>query len=293
MIDFSCADFTFPLLDRKQSLALLHMLGFTHVDIGLFARSKTYSPSALCASPAAYTRAVREDLERENLRPADVFLQIGADPPEASANDPSPSVRAQNRDVFRAAVDFAAALQCPHFTGLPGVYHDRIARPADWELAVEEAAWRKALCSSAGIRYAVEAHLGSICEDIDSTLRFVTDVPGLTLTLDYGHFIFQGVPSEQVHALARHASHFHARAGARGRLQTPLTENEIEFKGALAALRDAEFSGAIAFEYVWIDWNQCNRCDNISETILLRELFATLLLNSPAPSIAPELRASR
>jgi sugar phosphate isomerase/epimerase len=285
MTDLSCADFTFPLLDRRRCLALLRMLEFPCVDIGLFARSDTFSPSALCATPAAYTRAVREDLERENLRAADVFLQIGADPPEAAANDPSSAVRSKNRDVFRTAVDFAAALECRHLTGLPGVYHEHTARQADWELAVEEALWRNGVCSSAGIEYAVEPHLGSICNGIESTLRFVAAAPGLTLTLDYGHFIFNGVPSEQVHSLARHASHFHARAGARGRLQAPLSENEIDFKGAIAALSEAAFRGNIALEYVWIEWNQCNRCDNISETILLREQLAQFLLDPRATSV--------
>lgn len=147
------------------------------------------------------------------------------------------SVRKRNREAFQAAVAFAATLECRHLTGLPGVFHDGISTPADWELAVQEALWRTTSCAGAGLQYAVEPHFGSICDSVDSTIRFVGDVPGLTLTLDYGHFVFNGTPSEQVHRLACHASHVHARAGARSRLQARFCENQIDFEGAIAGAR--------------------------------------------------------
>lgn len=284
MIDFSCAEFAFPLLDRQQSLAVIRLLGFSFVDIGLFARSSTFSPAALCASPARYTAKAKRDLARESLRAADVFLQIGMDPPICAANDPDPAVRRRNRRIFQASVDFTRALKCRHMTGLPGVYHEGAARQIDWELAVKEARWRQAICARNGIQYAVEAHLGSICDSVDSTLDFLHEVPGLTLTLDYGHFIFNGIPSEQAHRLVPHASHVHARAGARGRLQAVFSDNQIDYPGAIAALKQAEFKGSIALEYVWIDWNDCNRCDNISETILLKNHLSRLVSDATADS---------
>lgn len=280
MIGLSCADFAFPLLERKQSLALVRLLGFTFVDIGLFARSSTFSPLELLSSPAGYATAARADLDMEGLRAADIFLQIGTDPSESAANEPDPSVRKRNREAFHAAVDFAVTLDCHHLTGLPGVFHDGESTRADWELAVQEALWRKTICAGAGIQYAVEPHAGSICDSVDSTIRFLGEVPGLTLTLDYGHFVFDGTPSERVHRLARYASHVHARAGARNRLQARFCENQIDFEGAIAALKQAAFNGTIALEYVWIDWKECNRCDNISETILLRKYLSELILNA-------------
>ena len=33
------------------------------------------------------------------------------------------------------------------------------------------------------------------------------------------------------------------------------------------------YCGAIGIEYVWIDWQQCNEVDNLSETILLRDFI--------------------
>jgi hypothetical protein len=52
MLKFSCADFTFPVLERAPALKLVKLLGFGHVDIGLFARSSHFSPLELLRASA-------------------------------------------------------------------------------------------------------------------------------------------------------------------------------------------------------------------------------------------------
>lgn len=274
MPEFSCADFSFPLLKRRQALQLLQILGFKWVDIGLFERNPSYLPSALMAAPTEFTREVLEDLEASELRAADVFLQIGREPAESSANDPNMGTRARNREVFLRALDFTVALNCRHMTGLPGVAHGHAER--DLALAAEEAAWRLARCHDAAVVYGIEPHIGSICADTHSTQRLIAAVKGLTLTLDYGHFIWAGEESAVVHALLPSASHLHARGGARGRLQTSVSENTIDFGGMMAGLLEIDYRSTIALEYVWVDWEGCNRTDNVSETILLREQLRTI-----------------
>jgi sugar phosphate isomerase/epimerase len=95
-------------------------------------------------------------------------------------------------------------------------------------------------------------------------------VEGLTLTLDYGHFVMANESSALVHELVQFASHVHVRGGAPEQLQTSVIENEIDFDGMLIGLTLRDFDGFLCLEYVWIDWNGCNRTDNVSETILLR-----------------------
>src|SRR5579864_9236631 len=97
MFDFSCADYTFPLISRTQSLQLLRLLEFKFVDIGLFERNSSYLPSELISAPGDFIRGVKRDLADAQLRPADLFLQIGSEPAQQSANDPDPQVRARNR----------------------------------------------------------------------------------------------------------------------------------------------------------------------------------------------------
>jgi sugar phosphate isomerase/epimerase len=277
MFKFSCADFTFPVLERPAALRLIKLLGFDYVDIGLFARSTHFSPTDLYSSPRSYTERILNDLDTAGLRTSDVFVQIGVDPSECAANDPSAAVRFENADVFKRTFEFAIALGSKHLTGLPGVFHDGVSRDHDLGLAMEVAAWRAAECASAGIGYAIEPHVGSICGDIASTQAFLSTVKGLTLTLDYGHFIMTGECSTDVHALLPFASHVHVRGGALDRLQTSVDENTIDFPGMLAGLQQVEYKGFLALEYVWIDWKGCNRTDNVSETVLLRRALESTI----------------
>lgn len=275
MPPFSCSDYTFPLLARSASLELIRLLEFDFVDIGLFARSSHFSPSELLRNPAESGRELKRELDRLKLKAADVFLQIGVEPAESAANDPSAAVRKSNRQLFERTLEFAAALECRHLTGLPGVPHTGVSLKKDFELAASETAWRVEAAARAGRVYAVEPHTGSICGTPQSALEFVSAVPGLTLTLDYGHFIYRGFGNEDVHPLCASASHFHARGAAKGKLQASVAENTVDFAAAMENLRKANYQGYVCLEYVWTEWESCNRTDNISETILLRQRLET------------------
>lgn len=270
MIRYSCSDYTFPLLPRAQRLALLRLLGFKYVDLGLFERSSDLRPSQLLASPKAFMRKLQSDLKRSDLQVADVFLQIGENPTDSAANDPSPAVRSRNHKAFQLALDLCASLGCTHLTGLPGVWHKGTRKADNLALAADEALWRQRAAADAGVHYAIEAHVGSICPDIAGTRALLDSAPSLTLALDYGHFVFRCIKSREIHSLLPYASHIHARGGAPKRLQTPVSENTIDFSNMVRLLCKQKYKGFIAIEYVWIDWMQCNRADNVSETILLR-----------------------
>jgi sugar phosphate isomerase/epimerase len=115
--------------------------------------------------------------------------------------------------------------------------------------------------------------MGSICPTTADVRCLLNKVQGLTLTLDYGHFICLGEDSSAVHPLLHFASHIHARGGSPGSLQSILAENQIDFPEMLAGLQREHYRGTIALEYVWVEWEGCNRADNVSETILLRQLL--------------------
>ncbi|MEX1117799.1 MAG: sugar phosphate isomerase/epimerase family protein [Terrimicrobiaceae bacterium] len=271
---FSCADFTFPLLPHKKVLDLLRLLEIRGVDLGIFQDRSHHSPSDIVLDPLTAAQSMREELHSRGLEAADVFLQTGAEPSIAAANDPDDGVRNQNRKTFMGMIEYCCELGAAHLTGLPGVCHSGTQPEEDWQRAVEEARWRLEVCRGAGITYAIEPHVGSLLPDPQATLRFMEAVPGLTLTLDYGHFIYQGMTNESVHCLLPHASHFHARGGAKGALQCTVKENRIDFDAILSGLEQTGYNGWICLEYVWVDWEGCNRTDNISETLLLRDLLA-------------------
>lgn len=273
---YSCADFTFPLLTHDKVLDLLKLLGFNAVDLGIFEERSHNFPSQIVPDPARAARKMKEKLDARGMVAADVFLQTGAEPPIRAANDPDAAIREQNRETFKAMIEYALELECYHITGLPGVLHEGIDEHANRAIAVEETTWRVETAISSGVVYSVESHVGSLIPDPQSTLAFLSEVPGLTLTLDYGHYLYQGMRSESAHALIPYASHFHARGGADKKLQSTMNENEIDFAAVMAGLKQSHYTGFICLEYVWIDWEGCNRTDNISETILLRDLLQSL-----------------
>jgi len=278
---FSCADFTFPLLPHKKVLDLLQLLEIRGVDLGIFQDRSHHSPSEIALDPLGAAKSMRQELDSRALEVADVFVQTGAEPPVAAANDPDDGIRKQNRKTLMAMVEYCRELGAGHLTGLPGVLHEGVQLADDWKRAIEEAQWREELCRNVGVVYAIEPHVGSLLPDPQSTLRFLEAVPGLTLTLDYGHFVYQGMSSESVHCLLPHASHFHARGGVKGALQCPVKQNRIDFNAILNGLVKTGYNGWICLEYVWVDWEGCNRTDNISETLLLRDLLAKGCKDNP------------
>jgi hypothetical protein len=52
-----------------------------------------------------------------------------------------------------------------------------------------------------------------------------------------------------------------------------MKENEIPFPAIRDALQHLNYPGWICLECVWIDWEGCNRKDNVAETVLLRDLI--------------------
>lgn len=269
-IPLSCADFTFPLLSHGNACRIISMLGLEGVDIGFFAGRSHIRPEDVRGREAAVGAETGRRLADLGLKVSDLFFQPGENLAQRAANHPERAEREQGWEMFQRAVEFAVASGTRHIGGLPGM---DFGTAGDLALAAEESCRRAALAAKADLVYGVEPHVGSLIATPAKTLEFLKLAPGVKLILDYGHFIHAGFPNEEVHQLLPHASHFHARGGAKGRLQTAVSENAIAFEEIHARLRALGYPGWICLEYVWIDWQGCNRCDNLSETILLREIF--------------------
>jgi sugar phosphate isomerase/epimerase len=138
-------------------------------------------------------------------------------------------------------------------------------------------AWRVGRAAAAGMAFSIEAHTGSIVEKPTQVLALLKQVPGLSLTLDYGHFANQGLAADAIEPLLAHAGHVHARGGSKGKIQVVAAENTIDFPRMARALQRLNYSGWICLEYVWMDKWDCNRVDNLSETVLLRDVLRDAL----------------
>jgi len=270
----ACADFAFPLLPHEHSLDLISMLGFQGVDIGLFEGRSHLHPSRVLFDRGAAKLLQRKASDR-GLKVADVFLQMDPDFSAFAVNHIEGDRRNKARDWFLRTLEYAATCGSPHVTILPGVLIE--AEPASDSLGRcrDELHWRVKQAEAAKISFGVEAHVGSIVPTPQQALDLVSATDGLTLTVDYTHFVSNGLPDSQIEPLMAFASHFHARGARAGRIQCSMKENIVDYGRVVDVMQIAGYSGYIGIEYVWIDWQHCNEVDNLSETIQLRDLIRT------------------
>lgn len=273
MIDFACADFTFPLVTHNQALKIISILGFKNVDIGLFTNRSHIQPKDQFQNPEKNGSSLKKTTDDLGLSITDIFMQTSLDFSEFAINHPNLEIRKSQREIFKKAIDYAIACEVNHFTGLPGVDFD----PDSKLICLDELSWRVEYASNNGITYCVEPHFGSIMQVPETAIEILEDVPGLTIALDHSHYTYQGIEIERLKPLVKYASHLHARGATQGEMQTSVKKNQTRFDVIAEHLREINYSGIICLEYCYLDWASCNNTDNISETLLLRELLAEIL----------------
>jgi sugar phosphate isomerase/epimerase len=273
----ACADFAFPLLPHARVLKLISMLEFEGVDVGLFEGRSHLQPSHEFVAPERSGSSLKRLLNGEGLVAADIFLQMDPDFAPYAANHPDATRRAHARDWYARMLDYAGAAGARHVTALPGVLFDEEAAEDSRRRAIDELAWRVELARRYDLVFGVEPHVGSLAPDPTSALDLATGVPGLTLTLDYTHFTRLGIPDADVEPLIPLASHFHVRGARQGRLQASFKDNTIDYARVLTAMQASGYRGWLGVEYIWIDWEHANECDNLSETILFRDQLRRLM----------------
>lgn len=267
---YACADFTFPLLPHQDVLRLIGMMGFDGVDIGLFEERSHIRPSGEFVNPSQKGGELKKLAEDAGIVVADVFLQSAFDFQVRAANHIDEKIRREEREQFQKLMEYALAAGSEHITCLPGVHFQEQSYEDSYQCATEELAWRVEQAKKAGLIFGIEAHIGSIVDTPEKVEKLAKDVAGLTLTLDYTHFAKLGIPDQEVAPLMAYASHFHARGAAPGRLQTVVSESSIDYDQVVADMKKAGYNGFIGIEYTWQEWEDCNKTDNISESIILK-----------------------
>lgn len=275
-ISLSCADYTWPALGHRTVLAVIADLGFTGVDIGVFGDATHVTVASVVADPRRRAAAVRADVEAVGLQVADVFLtsslELGRITPTSRTGDDV----AELRTSFGATVEFAAELDAPGVTLLPGVVADGQALSEAIALAAEGLAPLVDIAGERGLAVSVEPHFGSCIETPEATAELLDACPGLTVTLDPSHFIYIGCSTERMTALAQRTRHVQIRPGGPGVMQCKVPDNEIDLELLLRSLHEVGYDGWIASEYVWMEKWRCDEVDNTSETKRLGELLASL-----------------
>jgi sugar phosphate isomerase/epimerase len=277
-LKLACADFTFPLLSHDQALDLVSLLGVEGVDIGVFGGRSHNQPGKIVKDIAGSARELSLKLQDRGLAFADVFL-IPGDFETLAPNHINAAERRKSRDLFLRILEFTARCNARHMTGLPGILWKGEPPDVSLQRCAAELAWRVEQARQVGVVFSVEPHVGSITPTPAEVLRLVKMSPGLTLTLDYGHFTQAGLPDSAIEPLIQHASHFHVRGTCRGRLQASFKDNTVNYARVLKVMKKTNYAGYLELEYVWVDWEHCNETDNVSETVLFRDFLKSVKLN--------------
>ncbi len=277
-MDLAAASFSWPGMPFEFALDLISALEIEGVSLAFIGGLSADEPVAVAAAPEATAERVRGQLEQRGQRPADVFLVPDGSLGRAAVNDPDPAERAVFDELFGAFLRFASAVGSTGLTVLPGL----VFGGEDHERALDRSAQalrrRVDEAAAAGLRLSVEPHIvstrpyrGSVIDTPSRVARLLELVPGLELTLDYGHFNVQGIPDREVEPLLDYARHVHVRGGAPGFVQAKLADNVTDFGRILDRLADRNYDGWVEIEYVHDERPGCSDCDNVQEIRKLRD----------------------
>jgi len=272
-LKLSCADFTFPLLPHDKVLELVAMLGFTGIDIGLFTGRSHITAETEFGNIPHTARVLKDKAADRGLAVTDTYLQLDTNLSKFAINHPDKKIRTYAREKFLQFIEYSVGCGADHISTLPGMYFADESPQTSVQRSYEELEWRVEQVANTGLVFSVEAHTGSPFIKPQDALALVKAVDGLTLTLDYTHFIRDGFAQTDVDPLLEYTAHFHARGAKKGRLQTSVTENTIDYPDIIHKLKAKNYKGWIGLEYIWIEWEQCNQVDTISETIRLKNII--------------------
>jgi sugar phosphate isomerase/epimerase len=283
----ACADFTWPLLAHDRVLKLIGLLDIEGLDLGLMGNRSHLRPEVVRQDIPLWSGIIKERLAQSALELADVFVIPWTDFETMAPNNPDPKQQEEARLLFEDMLQLAHRLGAGGMTILPGARFGDEPWDASIRRSAEALKWRVEEAARRGIRLSIEGHLGSNVDTPEKLARLLELTPGLTLTLDYGHFTYQGIPDREVEPLLAHARHFHCRGGAKDRLQTTFQNNTIDYRRVIERMHEIGYAGYFAIEYVWIDWQGCNQTENTCETIQFRDLARATVAELSSPQTPP------
>ena len=272
-----CADFTWPLMTHEDVVRHIAALGFDGIDLGLFEGRSHVQPGMVRQDVAMWSGVIGERLATAGLEAADVFFVPSFNLEDLAPNHPDRAQRDGGFEAFCDILEFARRLGAPGMTMNGGIPLEGQSTSDSMRLSASELTRRVEAAAEHDIEVRVEASVNSNTPTPEMALELVDAVPGLKLTLDYCHFVYQDIPESDVHPLLEHAAHFQCRGAAPGRMQVNFQENAIDYRGVLERLMALGYDAYFSIEYVWIDVWDCNRTENTMETIQFRDFVKAVL----------------
>jgi sugar phosphate isomerase/epimerase len=258
------------------------------MDISLFGGRAEFDPEEILSNTPHHAARISDSLKEHGLELGDIFGIQGKTFHEHALNHPEAEVRREAERYFWRMLELTARCNGTHLTLPPGVHFEGEEFAQSFARAADELNWRCEAAARLGVSLAVEPHLGSLISTPELTRKLLDACPALSLTLDYSHFISQGIAEDEIEPLVADASHLHLRCSRPGKVQCSLVDNTVDFIRLLDALKQNDYAGWVRIEYVWTDREQWDKVDNLSETLLLRNFLRLINLALDAPDDAED-----
>lgn len=270
-IKLGCHLWTFGQCTVREAAGIIRALGLDYMDLG---NAKDLDPVYIAANTAAEAERFNRLKAETGVTFVDAFPHVT---PAFSLNHPDPAMRAAHRPVMTAFFDFAVLMDLSGVTVSPGRYWPGSTPQADFDRGAEELRWLVDQAARRGLPLRIEPHIESVTFTPTLTLDMLAAVPGLTLTLDYSHFVFHGAPLDQIAVLDEHATHWHARQAALSQANCAFAQGTIDFDRIVAGMKARRYAGGLCLEYVHGTWASMDKIDCVTETVLLRDYLRARL----------------
>lgn len=236
----ACHAWAYNNLPFEEACATIARLGFRFIDLGSGPHLDVNRAAAAPHDEAARILAVLAALD---LQITDLYLLM------PHTNSPDPVQRETHLALFERLIPFATALGTPGITVSPGIIHKdgqdhSMARAVPALLRMLQAA------EDTDLRISFEPHMDSVAQRPEHALLLLEAVPGLSVTLDFAHFVTQGIVRREIEPLMEHVAHVHVRQARRGVLQTAHDDGIVNIPQLVEDLYLAGYRETLTVEYM-------------------------------------------
>ncbi|MBI5957139.1 MAG: sugar phosphate isomerase/epimerase [Chloroflexi bacterium] len=258
----ACHAWAYNNLPLEEAVGTIARLGFRYIDLGT---GPHLDAARAAAQPEAEAATILKLLKQFDLVLTDLYLML----PLINAADPAQ--RETQISLFERLIPFAAALGTPGVTISPGLIQKD---GADHSLARAIPALLRMLQSAedTDLRISFEPHMDSVAQKPEQARLLLEAVPGLSITLDYSHFICQGIVRREIEPLMEYVAHVQVRQAKRGVLQTAYDDGTLNIPELLQDLHNTGYRGALTVEYMTtFGWHKMKEVKISTETVRTRD----------------------
>ncbi|MEA5457180.1 sugar phosphate isomerase/epimerase [Sinomonas sp. JGH33] len=241
-----CSSISFRHLDLPSALATMADIGFEEIDLGALPGVCDHVPYTLDGDAVA---TVASHVTRSGLRVRSVNGDIG------DLNEPLGSkARRERREHLARLLDLAEAVQAEALV-LPcgALSHEPAASlDADLDLVAEELARAAEVAAERGLGLWTESlHVLRLSWNLERALALSDRLDGTAVrhVLDASHAVASGGNFEAAaRALGPRIAHVHLRDAVHGDIHRSIGAGDVDFAGAMTALRDMGYEGHFTLE---------------------------------------------